>query len=320
MVTLNVKQLLEAGVHFGHQTRHWNPKMARYIFGERNGIYIIDLEKTMVGLEKACQFLKETVEKGGWVLLVGTKKQGQETIKNAALKCGMPYVNQRWLGGMLTNFETIRKSVARLESIEKMETEGTYQFLTKKEVSHLRKERDKLNNVLEGVRNMAKLPQAVFIVDPSKEDIALKEASRLGIAVVALIDTNTNPDLVNYVIPGNDDAIRSIRLICEIVSNAIFEGRERYLTYKAQEEARLIAEAEAVEKARLAREAEIALQKEEAARKEKEAQEVAAAGEGVTAEGVTDVVEDEVTDKFVDGTQKIRPPKPKVRKGTKTKE
>ncbi len=320
MVSLNVKQLLEAGVHFGHQTRHWNPKMARYIFGQRNGIYIIDLEKTVAGLEKACQFLKETAEKGHSVLLVGTKKQGQEAIKNAALKSGMPYVNQRWLGGMLTNFETVRKSIAKLEMIEKMEVEGTYQFITKKEVAHLRKEREKLNKVLAGVRSMTALPQAIFIVDPKKEDIALKEAARLGIAVLALIDTNTNPDLVTYVIPGNDDAIRSITLICEIVSSAILEGRERYLSYKAQEEARVAAEV--LEKERLAHEAELALQKQQEAEKEKELKEAEAGQveEEAPTEKAADIIEEQVIEKFSPGTQKIRPPKPKVRKGTKIKE
>ncbi len=321
MVSLNVKQLLEAGVHFGHQTRHWNPKMAPYIFGERNGIYIIDLEKTMAGLKKACEFLKETAERGGLVLVVGTKKQAQEAIKNAAGKCRMPYVNQRWLGGMLTNFETIRKSVARLESIEAMENEGTYQFLTKKEVSHLQKERGKLNKVLEGIRNMSKLPQVVFIVDPSKEDIALREASRLGIPVVALIDTNTDPDLVTYAIPGNDDAIRSITLICDLVSTAILEGREKFLHLKAEEEARLIAEAEAREKERLAHEAELAAEAaaKEAKAKQQVPEEVVAEGEVAAEDETIDVVE-EITEKFDEKGAKVRPPKPKVRKGAKLKE
>lgn len=323
MISLNVKQLLEAGVHFGHQTRHWNPKMARYIFGERNGIYIIDLEKTMHGLEKACQFLKETAEKGGWVLFVGTKKQGQEVVKAAAHKCGMPYVHQRWLGGMLTNFETIRKSINRLEAIEKMETEGTYQFLTKKEVAGLQKEREKLNKVLGGVRAMGRLPEAVFIVDPGKEDIALKESARLGIPVVALIDTNTNPDLVTYVIPGNDDAIRSITLICDIVSSTVKEGRERYLTFKAEEEARLVAEAEAREKQRLEKEAEIAAEAAaKAAAAAASAAETAAAAEGAEDLDTDAVVEieEEIIEKFAADGTKIRTGKTKVRKGAKAKE
>lgn len=325
MVSLNVKQLLEAGVHFGHQTRHWNPKMARYIFGERNGIYIIDLEKTMHGLEKACQFLKETAEKGGWILFVGTKKQGQEVLKTAAHKCGMPYVHQRWLGGMLTNFETVRKSIARLESIEKMQTEGTYQFLTKKEVSVLEKEKEKLIKVLGGVRAMGKLPEAVFIVDPGKEDIALKESARLSIPVVALIDTNTNPDKVTYVIPGNDDAIRSITLICDIVSTSVKDGREKFLAFKAAEEARLIAEAEAREKQRLEKEAEIAAEAAEAAAKAAAA--VAGADSASPAEAVEDLdpdvtveIEEEIIEKFAADGTKIRTGKTKVRKGTKAKE
>ncbi len=321
MVSLNVKQLLEAGVHFGHQTRHWNPKMARYIFGERNGIYIIDLEKTMLGLEKACQFLKETSEKGGFILFVATKKQGQEVLKAAANKCGMPYVHQRWLGGMLTNFETIRKSINRLEAIEKMETEGTYQFLTKKEVACLQKEKEKLNKVLGGVRAMGRLPEAVFIVDPGKEDIALKESARLGIPVVALIDTNTNPDQVTYVIPGNDDAIRSITLICDIVSSAVKEGRERFLAFKVAEEARLIAEAEAREKQRLEKEAEIAVQAAVKAAADAAA-ESAPPTEG-TEEPDTDVtveIEEQIIEKFASDGTKIRTGKTKVRKGTKAKE
>lgn len=321
MVSLNVKQLLEAGVHFGHQTRHWHPKMKRYIFGERNGIYIIDLEKTMAGLEKACRFLKETAEKGGTVLFVGTKKQDQEPIQKAAAKCNMPCVTQRWLGGMLTNFETIRKSIARLETIEKMEVEGTYQFLTKKEVSCLRKERDKLNKVLLGVRNMARLPQAVFIVDPGKESISLKEASKLGIVVVALIDTNTDPDLVDYVVPGNDDAIRSITLICDLVAQAVAEGHERFLTLKAQEEARLAAEAEAREKERLAREEEVARQAKEKADAEKAAKEEAEhpeAGEEESAPVTGE--EDPLVEKFGEVEKSRTPSKSKVRKGSKVKE
>src|SRR3989338_6889574 len=275
MVSLNVKQLLEAGVHFGHQTRHWNPKMARYIFGERNGIYIIDLEKTMHGLEKACQFLKETAEKGGWILFVGTKKQGQEVVKTAAHKCGMPYVHQRWLGGMLTNFETIRKSVARLDEIEKMEAEGTYRFLTKKEVAQLQKQREKLLKVLAGVRPMKRIPAALFVVDPKQEEIAVKEARRLGIPIVAIIDTNCDPDMVDYLIPGNDDAIRSVKLICEIVGDAILEGRQQHLQIARDQEA-----AEAEEKER------------EEARTPHD--------ETAGAEEIVDVIAEDVTVKLVD--------------------
>lgn len=326
MVSLNVKQLLEAGVHFGHQTRHWNPKMAPFIFGERNGIYIIDLEKTMQALERACQFLRETAARGGTILLVGTKKQAQTIIQNCALKCGMPYVNQRWLGGMLTNFETIRKSIARLEAIERMEREGTYQFLTKKEVSHLQKERGKLNKVLEGVRSMAQLPQAIFIIDPGKEEIALAEATRLGISVVALIDTNTNPDLITFPIPGNDDATRSVTLICEIVAGAIAEGRGKLLYLKAQEEARLAEEALARERERVEREQEVA--REQQARKDAEAAKKAEPAEGETPEAggeapVADKVielEEEIVEKLDEKGAKVRTSKAKTRKGSKAKE
>lgn len=326
MPSLNVKQLLEAGVHFGHQTRHWNPKMEKYIFGERNGIYIIDLEKTMAGLEKACQFLRETAEKGGLVLMVCTKKQGQDNLKNAALKCGMPYVHQRWLGGMLTNFETIRKSITRLESLEKMEAEGTYQFFTKKEVAHMEKERAKLNKVLEGVRRMTKLPQAVFIVDPGKEDITLKEASRLGIPIVALIDTNTDPDLVDYIIPGNDDAIRSIALICEIVSSALQEGRERFVNFKAQEEAKALAEVQAQVEAAAAREREAAAVAAQAQAKadqakEEEAQESATLPEEEEVPlAPAEEIAEEVVKKLSEEPSKPKTPRAKTRKGPKARE
>ena len=232
---VTVKQLLEAGVHFGHQTKRWNPKMAPYIFTNRNGVYIIDLEKTLIHLVTACNFLRGIVETGGVILLVGTKRQAQEAIFEAAKKNKMPYVNQRWLGGMLTNFETIRKSVARLEEIEKMEAEGTYRFITKKEVASLKTQREKLLKVLVGIRDMKRLPTALFIVDPKQEEIAVLEARRLGIPIVAIIDTNCNPDLVEYPIPGNDDAIRSVKLICEIVSKALSEGREKYLALHPEE-------------------------------------------------------------------------------------
>src|SRR3989338_371543 len=205
---ITVKQLLEAGVHCGHQTKRWNPKMARFIFTDRNGVYIIDLEKTLTNLMTACNYLREVAGRGGSILFVGTKRQAQEAILEAAEKTEMPYVSQRWLGGMLTNFETIRKSVARLEEIEKMEIEGTYQFLTKKEVAMLRTQREKLLKVLVGVRHMKRLPTVLFVVDPKQEEIAVLEARRLGIPVAAIIDTNCNPDLIDYPIPGNDDAIR----------------------------------------------------------------------------------------------------------------
>ena len=225
---ITVKQLLEAGVHFGHQTKRWNPKMAPYIFTDRNGVYIIDLEKTATYLSTTCNFLRDIAERGGSILFVGTKRQAQEAILFAAQKTEMPYVNQRWLGGMLTNFETIRKSVGRLEEIEKMEAEGTYQFLTKKEVAGLRTQREKLLKVLVGIRNMKRLPNALFVVDPKQEEIAVHEARRLGIPIAAIIDTNCDPDLIDYPIPGNDDAIRSVKLICEVVSGAVLEGRNRF--------------------------------------------------------------------------------------------
>lgn len=233
---ITVKQLLEAGVHFGHQTKKWNPKMARFIFTDRNGVYIIDLEKTLRYLVEACDYLKSVAEQGGSILYVGTKRQAQDAILDAAQKTGMPYVNQRWLGGMLTNFETIRKSVSRLEEIEKMEAEGTYQFLTKKEVAMLKTQREKLLKVLIGIRNMKRLPSALFVVDPKQEEIAVLEARRLGIPVVAIIDTNCDPDLIDHVIPGNDDAIRSVKLICDVVSKAIAEGRAKYQQIRGEEE------------------------------------------------------------------------------------
>ena len=233
---ITVKQLLEAGVHFGHQTRKWNPKMARFIFTDRNGVYIIDLEKTLHHLVDSCNYLKSVAEQGGSILFVGTKRQAQDAILDSAQKTGMPYVRQRWLGGMLTNFETIRKSVSKLDEIEKMEAEGTYQFLTKKEVAMLKTQREKLLKVLVGIRTMKRLPSALFVVDPKQEEIAVLEARRLGIPVVAIIDTNCDPDLIDYVIPGNDDAIRSVKLICDVVSKAILEGRTKYMQSRGEEE------------------------------------------------------------------------------------
>jgi len=238
---ITVKQLLEAGVHFGHQTKKWNPKMAKFIFTDRNGVYIIDLEKTLQHLILSCNYMKTLAQQGGSILFVGTKRQAQDSILDAATKTGMPYVNQRWLGGMLTNFETIRKSITKLEEIEKMEAEGTYQFLTKKEVAGLKTQREKLLKVLVGIRNMKKLPQALFVVDPKQEEIAVLEARRLGIPVVAIIDTNCDPDLIDHVIPGNDDAIRSVRLICDIVSKSIVEGRSLYMQSRGEAESPVVA-------------------------------------------------------------------------------
>ena len=223
---ISMKQLLEAGVHFGHQTRRWNPKMAEYIYTERNGIYIIDLQKTVKKIEEAYYFIRDLAAEGGEVLFVGTKKQAQESIKEEAERVGMYYVNARWLGGMLTNFKTIQKRIERLEQINKMEEEGTFELLPKKEVIKLKAQRDKLEKYLGGIKTMKRLPSAMFVVDPRKEKIAIAEAKKLGIPVVAIVDTNCDPDEVDYVIPGNDDAIRAVKLIASTVSNAILEGKQ----------------------------------------------------------------------------------------------
>jgi len=225
---ITIKQLLEAGVHFGHQTARWNPKMKKYIFGERNGIYIINLELTLACLEKALLFLKQVAAEGKDVLFVGTKKQAQIPLKESAASCGMPYVNQRWLGGMLTNFETIRKSIKKLDAIDKMEQDGSFQFITKKEIGSLKKEREKLIKNLSGIREMRKVPGAVFVIDAELEKIAIAEAKKLGIPVIAVLDTNGNPDNIDLPLPGNDDAIKAIKLFCESVAGAIAEGRAEF--------------------------------------------------------------------------------------------
>ena len=227
-LTVSIKQLLESGVHFGHQTRRWNPKMAQYIFAERNGIYIINLERTEKELKNACDFLNRVASIGEYVLFVGTKKQAQQAIVDEANRCEMFYVDQRWLGGTLTNFETIRKSIKRLDILESMRDDGTFDKLKKKEVAIYSKEMSKLLKNLGGIRKMNKLPGALFIVDIKKEDTAVKEARRLNIPIVALVDTNSDPDIVDYVIPGNDDAIKSIRLVASAVSEAVLEGRSRF--------------------------------------------------------------------------------------------
>lgn len=242
MAQVTIKQLLEAGVHFGHQTQRWNPKMKKYIFGERNGIYIINLEITLSCIEKAMAYIKQLASEGKEILLVGTKRQAQEPLKNAAINSNMPYVEQRWLGGMLTNFETVRKSVARLEYIDKTEQEGGFEFVTKKEAGMLKKEREKLIKNLSGVRKMRRLPAALFVIDSKKEEIGIKEAIKLGIPVVAVLDTNCDPDLVDYPIPGNDDAIRAVKLFCELVTQAIKEGRELFSSNQAAAQAELEAE------------------------------------------------------------------------------
>jgi len=231
-----MKSLLEAGVHFGHETKRWNPKMKKYIFGEKNKIYIIDLEKTQGAILKACDFLSKVASEGGNILFVGTKKQAQEIVKDEASRCGMFYVNQRWLGGMLTNFQTIKKSIKRLEDIEAMREDGRFGKISKKEVSQLNKEAFKLNKNLEGIRAMGKPPKAMFVVDSKKEDIAVKEGRKIGIPIVALVDTNCDPDVIDYPIPGNDDAIRSLKLIVSIIADSILGGRQKFAAGQAKAE------------------------------------------------------------------------------------
>nr|WP_206108921.1 30S ribosomal protein S2 [Olsenella sp. SW781] len=224
MAKITIQTLLDAGCHYGHQTRRWNPKMKSYIFGERNGIYILDLKQTMLGADKAYTFLKETASKGGTVLFVGTKKQAQEPIAAQAERCGMPYINQRWLGGMLTNFVTIRSRIQRMEELEAMVEDGRMSLLPKKEQAVLTKELGKLQANLGGARTMLALPQAIFVVDSKREEIAIREANRLHIPVVSLLDTNSDPDVVDYGIPANDDAIRSVSLMCELAADAVLAG------------------------------------------------------------------------------------------------
>ena len=237
MAVVSMKQLLEAGVHFGHQTRRWNPKMARYIFTERNGIYIIDLQKTVKKLEEAYSFIRDISVEGKPVLFVGTKKQAQDSVKEEAERAGAYYVNARWLGGMMTNFSTIRRRVSRLLQLRAMEEDGTFDLLPKKEVIKLRLEIEKLEKFLGGIKEMKQLPGALFIVDPRKERIAVAEAKKLGIPIVAIVDTNCDPDEIDYVIPGNDDAIRAVKLISATMANAIIEGREGQMGAAAQETA-----------------------------------------------------------------------------------
>ena len=234
-----MKQLLEAGVHFGHQTRRWDPKMAEYIFQARNGIHIIDLQKTSKKLDEAYSFMKEQAEEGKTVLFVGTKKQAQECVKEAAEKSGMYYVDQRWLGGMLTNFGTIRKRIDRLNELETMQEDGTFDVLPKKEVIILKKEMEKLQKNLGGIKDMKEMPGVMFVVDPKKERIAILEARKLGIPVVGLVDTNCNPEDVDYAIPGNDDAIRAVKLIADVMANAIIEGRQGEALETETEEAQI---------------------------------------------------------------------------------
>ena len=239
MSVISMKQLLEAGVHFGHQTRRWNPKMKEYIFTERNGIYIIDLQKTVKKAEEAYNFVRSVAEAGDSILFVGTKKQAQESIEQEAKRCEMFLVNQRWLCGMLTNFKTIQTRIAKLRKIEKMEADGDFAYLPKKEVIKLKAEQEKLEKNLSGIKDMKKLPGAMFVVDPRKEHIAVMEARALGIPVVAIVDTNCDPDEVDYAIPGNDDAIRAVKLIASKMADAVLEGRqgEQMIDAAAEEEA-----------------------------------------------------------------------------------
>lgn len=226
MAVVSMKQLLEAGVHFGHQTRRWNPKMSKYIFTERNGIYIIDLQKTVKMMEQAYSFVRDLAADGGTVLFVGTKKQAQEAVKDEAIRSDMFYVNHRWLGGTLTNFQTIRKRIDRLHELERMEEDGTFEVLPKKEVVLLKKEHEKLEKFLGGIKHMKKLPDALFIIDPRKERIAVAEARKLNIPIISIVDTNCDPDEIDYIIPGNDDAIRAVRLFTGKIADAILEGRQ----------------------------------------------------------------------------------------------
>ncbi len=226
MSVISMKQLLEAGVHFGHQTRRWNPKMKKYIFMERNGIYIIDLQKTVRKIEEAYNFVKEVAANGGTVLFVGTKKQAQDSVKEEAIRAGQYYVNQRWLGGTLTNFETIQKRIQRLKDIEKMEENGTFEVLPKKEVITLKKEQERLEKFLGGIKDMKGLPDAIFVIDPRKERIAVAEAHKLNIPLVGIVDTNCDPDEIDYVIPANDDAIRAVKLLTAKIADAILETKQ----------------------------------------------------------------------------------------------
>jgi small subunit ribosomal protein S2 len=229
MIEITIKQLLEAGVHFGHQTSRWNPKMKSYIFGARNGIHIIDLQQTVVMLREVCQFVSEVAAQGGQILFVGTKKQAQEVIREEAERCGMFYVNNRWPGGMLTNFQTIRKSIERLKKLDEMiEAPSVTEALTKKELLGLRREHEKLMAAIGGIRNMRKVPDALFVIDTKKEEIAVREANKLGIPVTAPVDTNCDPDVISHKVPGNDDAIRAIRLFTNVIAEAVLEGKALY--------------------------------------------------------------------------------------------
>ena len=247
MAVVSMKQLLEAGVHFGHQTRRWNPKMARFIFTERNGIYIIDLQKTVKKMDEAYNFVRDLAAEGGKVLFVGTKKQAQESIKNEAERCNQYFVNERWLGGMLTNFQTIEKRVKRLKTLEKQAEDGTFEILPKKEVTLLKHEMEKLQKYLGGIKDMKKLPDALFIIDPKKEEIAVSEARKLHIPIIATVDTNCDPDVIDYPIPANDDAIRAVKLLTGKIADAVLEGNQGEQTEEGAAEGAEAAEEKAAE-------------------------------------------------------------------------
>lgn len=252
MAQITMKELLEAGVHFGHQTKRWNPKMAKYIFGERNGIYIIDLQKTLKKFRDAYVFARDLAANGGTVLFVGTKKQAQESIADEATRCGMFYVNQRWLGGTLTNFATIRKSINHLKRLEDMRDTGEFERVTKKEAAGLERERGKLEKALFGIKQMDRLPSAVYIIDPRKERIAVAEAQKLAVPIIAIVDTNCDPDVVDHIVPGNDDSAKTVELMLRAVASAIEEGREHGRMAKAEQEAdseRVAKETESVDNA-----------------------------------------------------------------------
>jgi len=259
MSVITMKQLLEAGVHFGHQTKRWDPKMKPFIFGARNGIHIIDLQKTVHLFKEACKFVKDNSAKGKTILFVGTKKQAQDAIIEEAKRCGMFYINQRWLGGTLTNFKTVKQSIARLKKIEQMKIDGTFDALTKKEVSLLEKEREKLEKTIGGIKDMDRLPGAIFIIDSKKEEIAISEAKKLGISIVAVVDTNCNPTGMDYIIPGNDDAIRAIRLFAQKIADAVLEGKQGAEDALAAEVAQTAAASQATEPKAVVEEAAAAL-------------------------------------------------------------
>ncbi|MBY7143641.1 30S ribosomal protein S2 [Virgibacillus sp. NKC19-3] len=249
MAAISMKQLLEAGVHFGHQTRRWNPKMKKYIFTERNGIYIIDLQKTVKKVDEAYKYVKEIASNGGSILFVGTKKQAQESVRDEAVRSGMFYINQRWLGGTLTNFQTIRKRITRLKDIERMEEDGTFEVLPKKEVVDVLKEKDRLMKFLGGIKEMDKLPDAMFVIDPRKERIAIAEAHKLNIPIIAMVDTNCDPDEIDYVIPANDDAIRAVKLLTSKIADAILEVKQGEETEEVPENVQSEANEEGSEEA-----------------------------------------------------------------------